>query len=145
MHITYGSNIVKPFSLKFSYSIYGSIILAISVPYLSTCLSNLSLLLLVFLVSDTVMEIPENDLWLFITFLFIFYSKSIRPGRGDNSHPWVVFVSCQCIDRVNIRQSKLNPFTIRVRQVNTNMTHLILLFKMTRIIINHPCLTQITY
>ena len=53
-------------------------ILAISVPYLSACLSNRSLLLLVSPISDIVLDTPENDLMLFITFLFVFTcSKSI--------------------------------------------------------------------
>ena len=42
LYITYGSRIFNPLILKFSYSIFGSIISAIYVPYLSTCPSNLS-------------------------------------------------------------------------------------------------------
>ena len=83
LYITSGSSIFKPFILKFSYSIFGSIILAIYVPYLSACLSNLSLLLLVSPVSDIVLETLENDLLLFITLLFVFtWSKSISFGYG---------------------------------------------------------------
>ena len=69
---TFGSSIFKPLILKFSYSISRSMISTISVPYLSACLSNRSLLLLVSPISDIVLETLENDLLLFITFLFIF-------------------------------------------------------------------------
>ena len=47
LYITFGFSIFKPLILNFSYSIFGSMILAIYVPYLSACLSNRSLLLLV--------------------------------------------------------------------------------------------------
>ena len=73
LYITSGSNIFKPLVLKFSYSISGSMISSIYVPYLSACLSNLSLLLLVSPTSDIVLEIPENDL-LFIVCLYLFQS-----------------------------------------------------------------------
>ena len=90
-YITYGSNIVKPFSLKFSYSIYGSIISAISVLYLLACLSTLSLLLFISPVLDIVLEILENDLRLFINFMFIFYSKSISLGLLGMAIDFLVF------------------------------------------------------
>ena len=83
LYITSGSSIFKPFILKFSYSIYESIISAISVPYLSNCLSFRSLSLLVSPISGIVVETPENDLLLFITLLFVFTcSKSISLGYG---------------------------------------------------------------
>ena len=56
-------------------------ILAIYFPYLSACLSNLSLLLLVSLISDIVLESPENDLMLFITFLFVFTCSKVISSR----------------------------------------------------------------
>ena len=83
LYITSGSNIFKPLVLKFSYSISGSMILAISVPYLSDCLSNLSLLLLVSPTSDIVLAIPENDLMLFIAFLFVFTCSKIIGSRNS--------------------------------------------------------------
>ena len=67
LYIIYGSKIFKSFILKFSYSISGSMILAIFVPYLSNCLSNLSLFLLVSPTLVIVLEVLENDLRLFIT------------------------------------------------------------------------------
>ena len=81
LYITFGSSIFKSFVLKFSYSISGSMILAISVPYLSACLSNISLLLLVSPTSDIVLETPENDLLLVITFLFVFTCSKILSSR----------------------------------------------------------------
>ena len=83
LYITSGSSIFKPLILEFSYSISGSIISAIYVPYLSTCLSNQSLLLLVSPISDIVLETPENDLMLFITFLFVFTCSKSISSRYD--------------------------------------------------------------
>ena len=36
---------------------------------------------------------------------------------GDNSYRWVVFISCQCTDHVNIRQSKpdMNNKRVNIR------------------------------
>ena len=81
LYITSSSNIFKPLVLKFSYSISGSMISTIYVPYLSACLSDLSLLLLVSPTSDIVLEIPENDLMLFIAFLFVFTCSKIIGSR----------------------------------------------------------------
>ena len=81
LYITSGSNIFKPLVLKFSYSISGSMISAISVPYLSACLSDLSLLLLFYPTSDIVLEITENDLMIFIAFLFVFTCSKIIGSR----------------------------------------------------------------
>ena len=54
---------------------------AISFPYLSACLSNLSLLLLVYPTLDIVLESLENDLMLFITFLFVFTCCKVISSR----------------------------------------------------------------
>ena len=83
LYIISGSSIFKPLILKFSYSIFRSMISAIYVPYLSTCLSNRSLLLLVSPISDIVLETPENDFLLFITFLFVFTCSKSISSRYD--------------------------------------------------------------
>ena len=54
---------------------------SIYVPYLSACLSNLSLLLLVSPTSDIGLVIPENDLLLFIVFLFVFTCSKVISSR----------------------------------------------------------------
>ena len=54
---------------------------SIYVPYLSACLSNLSLLLLVSHTSDIGLVIPENDLLLFIVFLFVFTCSKVISSR----------------------------------------------------------------
>ena len=54
---------------------------AIYVPYISACLSNLSLLLLVSPTSDIVLEISENDLLLFIAILFVFTCSKVISSR----------------------------------------------------------------
>ena len=77
LYITSGSRIFNPLILKFSYSIFGSIVSTISVPYLSTCLSNLSLLLLVSLVSNIVIEIHEKDLMLSIIFCLSLFVPNV--------------------------------------------------------------------
>ena len=37
-----------------------------------------------------------------------------RTNKGGNSCQWVVFVSCQCMNRVNIRQLKSDTNNKRV-------------------------------
>ena len=54
--------------------------------------------------------------------------------RGGNSCPWVVFVSYQCTDRVNIRQPKPNTNNKVSIFTNPNPTHLLfVLSRLTRI------------
>ena len=72
LYITSGSSIFKLFVLKFSYSISGFMISAISVP---------SLLLLVSPTLDIVLESPENELMLFVTFLFVFTCSKVISSR----------------------------------------------------------------
>ena len=51
--------------------------------------------------------------------------RSIDYARGGNTCRWVVFVSCQCTDRVNIRQPKPDTNNKRVNIANPNPTHLL--------------------